>query len=676
MTDAAKCTSVDSVKVHTIGVILNTSVVNATCHGFNDGSASVVPTAGVAPFAYTWSTFPVQTTSTATNLVAGAYTVTVTDNVGCSRQAAVTITDSAALLIAISATSDPSTCDGTDGSITLNGYILPSTVYRVTYKVGGVRVTVNLVSSGTGTLPIPNLPKGTYDSITIVRGGCQYNVVGPIILRDPPLPAPPVLTSNSPVCLGNKIEIVAAELTAGVTFFWSGPLGNNTTNDTDLVTPSTYGNAGMYVVTITKANCVVRDSIRINVIPLPIPTAANNSAICSGDTLKMTSLSLNGATSYLWHGPASFHSREQNPIIADAQSVQSGPYWVYITLNGCTDSAVTNVVVNQRPDAPVTVDAAYCQFDNVNALNVVGSGLQWYTTPTGGIPIYPGPPVPSTQIHGTSTWYVSQSAAGCEGKRAKVSVTVYDKPNPRLDLLDTVICRGSQIALSAVNIGEANTGINWSFGNGDSIMNANPVMHSFDAAGTYIATVRSYYKTCPTVTLSRPIVVFPYPDVYLGPDTAICPGGAPLILVDEMNKMNTRASWMWNNGETSSQLQIKKPGVYYSMVTINGCSSTDTVIVRNDCYMDVPNVFTPNGDGINDYFYPRQYLTKGLVGFTMDIYNRWGENIYQTNKTDGRGWDGTFNNVPQPQGVYIYKIDAIFKDGQQEHHQGNITLLR
>ena len=313
VTDAAGCHAMDSVKVTTIGVTLATTVVNATCHGFNDGSATVRPTAGVAPFTYTWSTFPVQTTSTATNLVAGGYTVTVTDNNGCSRQAAVTITDSAALLIAISATSDPTTCGGADGSITLNGIITPSTVYRVTYTVGGVRVTSNLVSSSTGTLPIPNLVQGTYDSITIVRGGCQYNVVGPIILRDPPLPAPPVLTSNSPVCLGNKIEIVATELTAGVTFFWSGPLGNNTTNDTDLVTPSSYGNAGMYVVTITKANCVVMDSIRINVIPLPLPTAANNSAICSGDTLKMSSLSLNGATSYLWHGPASFHSREQKP---------------------------------------------------------------------------------------------------------------------------------------------------------------------------------------------------------------------------------------------------------------------------------------------------------------------------------------------------------------------------
>ena len=69
-------------------------------------------------------------------------------------------------------------------------------------------------------------------------------------------------------------------------------------------------------------------------------------------------------------------------------------------------------------------------------------------------------------------------------------------------------------------------------------------------------------------------------------------------------------------------------------------------------------------------------LTRGVVQFKMDVYNRWGQNVYETESTDGRGWDGNLNNKPQPEGVYVYMIDVIFKDGQIEHHQGNITLLR
>ena len=92
--------------------------------------------------------------------------------------------------------------------------------------------------------------------------------------------------------------------------------------------------------------------------------------------------------------------------------------------------------------------------------------------------------------------------------------------------------------------------------------------------------------------------------------------------------------------------------------------------------MDIPNVFTPNGDGLNDYFFPRTLLTSGLTSFSMKIFNRWGQEIFATTTTDGRGWDGKLNDVPQPEGVFVYIIEATFKDGQHEHRQGNVTLLR
>jgi len=50
--------------------------------------------------------------------------------------------------------------------------------------------------------------------------------------------------------------------------------------------------------------------------------------------------------------------------------------------------------------------------------------------------------------------------------------------------------------------------------------------------------------------------------------------------------------------------------------------------------------------------------------------------IFETTNTDGRGWDGKYNDLAQPGGVYVYLIEATFKDGQVEHHQGNVTLLR
>ncbi len=60
----------------------------------------------------------------------------------------------------------------------------------------------------------------------------------------------------------------------------------------------------------------------------------------------------------------------------------------------------------------------------------------------------------------------------------------------------------------------------------------------------------------------------------------------------------------------------------------------------------------------------------------MQVMNKWGQVIFETNKLDGRGWDGVYNGKDQPQGVYIYLIEAEIDSMQTERYQGNITLMR
>ncbi len=62
--------------------------------------------------------------------------------------------------------------------------------------------------------------------------------------------------------------------------------------------------------------------------------------------------------------------------------------------------------------------------------------------------------------------------------------------------------------------------------------------------------------------------------------------------------------------------------------------------------------------------------------FNMKILNRWGQVIFETDRTDGRGWDGRFNGSDQPQGVYVYLIEATIGSNTEERYQGNVTLLR
>jgi gliding motility-associated-like protein len=118
------------------------------------------------------------------------------------------------------------------------------------------------------------------------------------------------------------------------------------------------------------------------------------------------------------------------------------------------------------------------------------------------------------------------------------------------------------------------------------------------------------------------------------------------------------------------------PGIYGITANMDGCITSDSVEVKKDCYIEMPNTFTPNGDDLNDYFFPKSLLSRGVTAFKMSIFNRWGQLIFETTNPEGRGWDGRWNGVMQPNGVYIYLLDATLKNGKTEHYQGNVTLLR
>ena len=105
----------------------------------------------------------------------------------------------------------------------------------------------------------------------------------------------------------------------------------------------------------------------------------------------------------------------------------------------------------------------------------------------------------------------------------------------------------------------------------------------------------------------------------------------------------------------------------------SGCTDDTTFIIDVQGIPEINNVFTPNGDGINDYFNFGEYAMKSI---SVSLYNRWGEEVYSwsTSNTqwDGRGIDG--EDVAE--GVYYYVLNAIGQDGFVYERKGSITLLR
>ena len=98
--------------------------------------------------------------------------------------------------------------------------------------------------------------------------------------------------------------------------------------------------------------------------------------------------------------------------------------------------------------------------------------------------------------------------------------------------------------------------------------------------------------------------------------------------------------------------------------------------MKRDCYLNIPNSFSPNADGLNDNFLPRDILSSGLASFNMNIYNRWGERIFTTSNINGSGWDGKFGGKNQPIGTYVYQIDVVYNNKERKSYTGNVTLLR
>jgi gliding motility-associated-like protein len=122
---------------------------------------------------------------------------------------------------------------------------------------------------------------------------------------------------------------------------------------------------------------------------------------------------------------------------------------------------------------------------------------------------------------------------------------------------------------------------------------------------------------------------------------------------------------------------FSQAGTYKVVLTVsnasNSCSYSDSLMVKvSDSFIDVPNVFTPNGDGINDVFC---VSFRSIVQFHMVVYSSWAGKVFETDDP-GHGWDGRSGGKLEPPGVYYYLINATGADGKKYKLKGSVTLLR
>jgi len=593
---------------------------------------------------------------------------------------------------------DPSYCGKNDGKIIL-GNLNVGGIDTITYdRYGTAQPPLVLVVSAAGEVTIPNLRSGVYSNIVVHYGYCTSLPIGPITLTDPPFTVRASSfkdPSKCGFCDGYiKLYGIHPDQLDTVTFNKDGisqpAISFYVTGDSTIKLPGLCSGSYTTFKVQTAGNCVFT-LLDVDVLTNPLMPINFDYVIkygCKADTLITTNKSAPPSDlTYQWQFGDGGTATSINPTHVYTNTVGS-TYTVKLfgTNTQCLDSAKTTFTLDHFVKAGFTQDPAeiVCQIDPVKFTN----------TSTGTTPDYQwlfgggntGNTTDITHVYANMGTYntilvAHTNAMGINCYDTAIRSIIVDS-NSILTLKVsgdvTAICRGQAVTLSAIYTTSGATENGWSMGDGFSMANMNPIMHSFEGVGPFTVNFNAKFRACPEKKSSLKITVFDVPGLYLGPDTAICPGSSPITLTDDRYNGSLKARWHWNTDDNnkSSQLVVTKPGMYAATVTIDGCSISDTVYVRKDCYVDVPNVFTPNGDGVNDFFFPRGLLTKGLVTFKMTIYNRWGQVIYETSKIEGQGWDGAASGVPQPSGVYIYSIDATFKDGMIEQHKGNVTLLK
>jgi len=585
---------------------------------------------------------------------------------------------------------NPDYCGICNGTITLYG-LHPGQTDTISYTYNGTAATPIVALIGADSqVHLTGLCFGLYDNFIARTGGvCVSNPLGPANLTVPPFTMRAITFTNPTKCGFCDGSVTLFGLHPGqndtINYSFNGtaypPIAHIIGSDSTVTISGLCEGIYTNFIANTGGVCV---SNPLGPVTLKAPPIIPGFSFvlkkaCAGDTVFITNSSWPPADlTYRWFFGDGDSSTDVNPIhVYHSPGIDS--IKLYITNTKCHDSTAQGVVLDNLINAGFTSlpDSFVCQGSPVAFTNTSTGTLLNYTWlfGDGGIATTTNP---THTYKNTGTYNVVLAVSNfipCFDT-AKKSLTVDSISAISMSATDNAICTGTSIAFDGIFEQGGLRGVIWGFGDGDSAFNVNPAVHMFSNAGTYTVFVEAIYRACPDTSTSKVFYVFSQPAVSISGDSTICPGGAPILLMDAANANTPGASWKWNTGETSAGIKVVEPGRYYVKVTLHGCSTTDSVNIGNDCYMDIPNAFTPNGDGINDYFFPRTLLTRGLTEFSMRIFNRWGQEIFATTTLDGRGWDGKFNDVAQPEGVFVYVIDAKFKDGQHEHHQGNVTLLR
>lgn len=560
VTDASGCTSTGSASVNNIGgpsVAVSSSNVN--CYGGNSGSASAVASGGTTPYSYLWSNG--QTTMNATGLLAGTYTVTVTDTNSCIASSAITITQPAQLLVAPS-TTNVLCYGGNNGTANAN-------------PLGGTSPYTYLWSGGQTTATISGLIAGTYTvSVTDSKSCTASNSV---IITEPAAFSA-TLSSTGVSCNGasnGSATVTGAGGTGPYSFLWSGGQTTNSINNLA---------AGAISVTVTDNNgCTATSSGNISE-PTPISVSVSVTNAACGSSNGIASASASGGTGSL----SFFWSNGQTNSTATGLAV--GTYNVTVEdANGCIQSDVATVGNNGAPTVSIAATDVSCSgLANGSAASTVSGGTTPYTYSWSN-------GQNSATATGLSAGIYNLTVTGNDGCSASSSDTV-NTPAPIVSTTTSVdaACNGGSNGSVSVSVSGGSSPYTYLWSAGQTTATATGL-----PAGVYSVLVtdnNGCVDSSASATVSQPTAI-----VVSATSTNAGCGSSNGTATASATGGAGGFTFSWSVGQTGATATGLAAGTYtVSATDSTGCISSGTVSVSNSgaplVTVSVSNIFCNGGN--------------------------------------------------------------------------------
>lgn len=523
-------------------------------------------------------------------------------------------------------------------------------------------------------------------------------------------PAPVVVSNNVVTCIGGTVTFNIQNPDPSISYRWY----NQPANGILLAIGTAYTTAGLtntttfYVEAAYNAGCVstVRTGVTATVVNTLDAPLADAVTICSGQSAVLTVKNPGAGLIYRWYSTATGGTPlfTGNAYTTPPRSANTVYYLEAASGGGCVSVSRTpvNVTVNGVPATPLVTSSnvQVCPGQTatleVQAPNAMLT-YRWYTSPTGGTPVTTGTSVTTGALSSNQQYYVEAvNASGCaSNERTPVSVTV-GAPNANdivVDVPDPECPGAVTLTASAPTV-------------------TNPQFRWFGAAtgGSQLATGATF--TTPSLSANTTYYVEVFTDGGCTSATrkAVAVGvlqqlATPVVTVSDSSA--SAVTFRWNSVPGATRYEVSTDNGATFVPPSSGANGTThtiselapnqsvTIVVKavntNSCQTSqlsaavtgratnpagnqvfIPNMFSPNGDGINDVF---MVYGNTIASVEMHIYNAWGQEVFMS-KDQRQGWNGTMSGKMQPAGVYVYIVIVKLQNGATVNRKGNITIIR